>query len=502
MSDNAMSWNVCFEPQSENVTCIDLRSTATASVLETLAEQNSNDDYGDEYDSLSNATWQLCWRQLQSIIAVQSVVLVCSFPMKMFYKRYVKTPSGLGRLHLWKNKILGDTYQDPEWPYAYYPIALAISNFFLSAMTVYFWIVKTYRQTVDEWMLNTEYAISCVFMTHYLANMLKSEFALSYVLDIDSGIDLWTIVPVVVQRRLNTWLSWSYFRVYCLFKYFKVLMAMGWNPMELSEVTQEIIAAFFKFLTLVTILSGTMFIFEVLGPVKGFEDKFISTGMGDISFMSMFYFMLTTISTVGYGDLSPVTMLGRLLTFICVVVGVAFFSVETGRILDLQRRENNGGGRYKPSKATKTAHAVICGGAVDSSSLTILNSIFEELCNPSVCGGEELTPDVVLLGTRSLSSALRKCIQKKSVYARRVYTLKGSPFDEEDMERARVKQCAMLFILPDLTSQDPDKEDHNQILIASAMLKTWKERQAAEARLLRASLVKGARGRARDILKG
>eukprot|EP00854_Cymbomonas_tetramitiformis_P006212 gene6212-7444_t len=371
--------------------------------------------------------------------------------------------------------VLGDAYQRPDWPYAYFPIALAILNFFFSAITVYFWIVKTYRQTVDEWMLGIEYAISGFFMMHYFANMLKSEFALSYVLDIDSGIDLWTIVPVMVQSQLNTWLSWSYIRVYCLYRYFKALMAIGYNPLELSDVTEQMIGSFFKFLTMVTILSGTMFVFEVLGPIKGFEDKFIATEMGDISFMSMFYFMLTTISTVGYGDLSPVTLLGRFLTFICVINGVFFFSVESGRILELQKRESQGGGRYKPVNVTKTSHAVIIGGAVENSSITILSSVLEELCNPSVCGGEEFTPDVVLLGNRDLSVGLRDIISKKSAYMKRVYTLTGTAFEEEDMQRARVKQCAMLFILPNQATADPDKEDQHQILLASAVLKVHPE---------------------------
>ncbi|KAK3256286.1 hypothetical protein CYMTET_34566 [Cymbomonas tetramitiformis] len=409
------------------------------------------------------------------IIITQSIVLILSFPLKIFYKRFIKTPSGLGRFHLLKNKVLGDAYQRPDWPYAYFPIALAILNFFFSAITVYFWIVKTYRQTVDEWMLGIEYAISGFFMMHYFANMLKSEFALSYVLDIDSGIDLWTIVPVMVQSQLNTWLSWSYIRVYCLYRYFKALMAIGYNPLELSDVTEQMIGSFFKFLTMVTILSGTMFVFEVLGPIKGFEDKFIATEMGDISFMSMFYFMLTTISTVGYGDLSPVTLLGRFLTFICVINGVFFFSVESGRILELQKRESQGGGRYKPVNVTKTSHAVIIGGAVENSSITILSSVLEELCNPSVCGGEEFTPDVVLLGNRDLSVGLRDIISKKSAYMKRVYTLTGTAFEEEDMQRARVKQCAMLFILPNQATADPDKEDQHQILLASAVLKVHPE---------------------------
>ncbi|KAK3266266.1 hypothetical protein CYMTET_25097, partial [Cymbomonas tetramitiformis] len=425
----------------------------------------------DEIYAVEGASWTAIWDQVVYIIGTQSAVLALSYPLRWWYQHFAKTRTGLGKLHLLKNKVLGDAYNPPVWPYAYFPIILAIANFFLSAVTVYFWVVKTYRQTVDTWMLNIEYTISTFFMLHYLVNMVKNEFSLGYVVNIDSGIDLWTIVPVLMQGSvINTWLSWSYIRVYCLYRYFKRLMAIGYNPFEMTDVTEQIISSGLKFLTMTIILSGTMFIFEVLGPIKGFEDQSISTGMGDISFFSMFYFMLTTISTVGYGDLSPVTMLGRCLTFICVLNGVVFFSVESGRVLELQRREDSGEGRYKPRRK-HSRHVVICGGAVENSVVNILSSILEELTNPSVCGGEEFVPDVVLLGSRELSPALRTLIREHGTYKKAVYTLRGTAFEDADTERCRLKDAKMLFILPNMNTERSDKEDRYGILLASTVLK-------------------------------
>lgn len=50
---------------------------------------------------------------------------------------------------------------------------------------------------------------------------------------------------------------------------------------------------------------------EFLGDIESFHDRFLPSGMGDISFHQMCYFVTVTISTIGYGDFSPKTILGR-----------------------------------------------------------------------------------------------------------------------------------------------------------------------------------------------
>ena len=54
--------------------------------------------------------------------------------------------------------------------------------------------------------------------------------------------------------------------------------------------------------------------------------------MGDISFYQMTYFVFVTISTVGYGDYSPVTVIGRFLIIFVIMGGVVFFSNQTAYV--------------------------------------------------------------------------------------------------------------------------------------------------------------------------
>jgi voltage-gated potassium channel Kch len=57
--------------------------------------------------------------------------------------------------------------------------------------------------------------------------------------------------------------------------------------------------------------------------------------MGSIDFYSVFYYTFVTISTVGYGDFSPRTLIGRIFVVFVILGGVAFFSVETGNFINI-----------------------------------------------------------------------------------------------------------------------------------------------------------------------
>ena len=87
----------------------------------------------------------------------------------------------------------------------------------------------------------------------------------------------------------------------------------------------------------------------------------MQSGMGRISFFQMCYFAFITISTVGYGDYSPKTFLGRLFIFFATVGGVAFFSVVSIDFLELQRLEASGKGKYRPSprRGMRNGHILV-----------------------------------------------------------------------------------------------------------------------------------------------
>ena len=49
-------------------------------------------------------------------------------------------------------------------------------------------------------------------------------------------------------------------------------------------------------------------------------------------YLTSFYFIITTFSTVGYGDIYPITMGGKIFTFFILLIGVGVVTVPAGLV--------------------------------------------------------------------------------------------------------------------------------------------------------------------------
>ena len=117
---------------------------------------------------------------------------------------------------------------------------------------------------------------------------------------------------------------------------------------HLEEFTRAIIRFAVRFIVVVMLFSGGMYMVETLGEVSWLIDVTMQTDMGDTSFFSLCYFTFVTISTVGYGDYSPTTVFGRLFVIIVILGGVCFFSLETGNLMSIVKLAEQGRGRFTP----------------------------------------------------------------------------------------------------------------------------------------------------------
>ena len=80
-------------------------------------------------------------------------------------------------------------------------------------------------------------------------------------------------------------------------------------------------------------------------------------------FKSIWY-VTVTASTVGYGDLLPVSFMGKVTGIVIIVVGVQFFLSKINMILTLLRSYRQGHGRFSP----RTCDHVIVTGALHPAS--------------------------------------------------------------------------------------------------------------------------------------
>ncbi|MBZ5202756.1 NAD-binding protein [Planomicrobium chinense] len=159
------------------------------------------------------------------------------------------------------------------------------------------------------------------------------------------------------------------------------------------------------------------------------------------------WFTMTTMLTVGYGDLFPVTALGRIYTIVFLyIVGIGLFAAFIGKAIDsitLYRRQKESGGLVYEGKN----HIVIIDWSHKAE-----NAIKEILArDPKV--------EIVVIDT----------IDKAKEVHERIHYIKGRATDGDVLNKANVKQADALLIFSDDKIEDQVLADGKSLMIACAV---------------------------------
>ena len=135
-------------------------------------------------------------------------------------------------------------------------------------------------------------------------------------------IDLLTILPFLLERFLPYPLDLRFLRVFRLLRMLKLTRYTSATSTLLKVLTREwqiIFASVFVMLLLVVLTASLGYLFEHDAQPDKFEN-----------IPQSIYWAVVTLASVGYGDISPVTPMGRILTVILALVGIGIFAIPAG----------------------------------------------------------------------------------------------------------------------------------------------------------------------------
>lgn len=172
-------------------------------------------------------------------------------------------------------------------------------------------------------LVAAEWIFTAIFTVEYVVRLLCVGKPLRYAVSFYGLVDLLAVLPtylsllfpgsqsLLVIRALRLL---RIFRVMKLTRYLVEARALG---TAMVESRPKIVVFLTTVLVTVTIVGATMYLVE--GPENGFTS--IPTSM---------YWAIVTMTTVGYGDISPKTALGQILASGLMVLGYALIIVPTG----------------------------------------------------------------------------------------------------------------------------------------------------------------------------
>ena len=135
-------------------------------------------------------------------------------------------------------------------------------------------------------------------------------------------IDLLAILPFLLESFLSQHLDLRFLRVFRLMRMLKLTRytsALETLYKVVKREWQVIFASVFVMMLLVVLTASLGYLFE--HPAQ--PDKFENIPQS-------IYWAVVTLASVGYGDISPITPMGRLLTVILALVGIGIFAIPAG----------------------------------------------------------------------------------------------------------------------------------------------------------------------------
>jgi len=170
-----------------------------------------------------------------------------------------------------------------------------------------------------------EWIITGIFTVEYFTRIWLTLRPIKYIFSFYGLIDLLAILPTFLGYFIGGGQSLIVIRALRLIRVFRILkltnytragrliIAALWN-------SKEKLGIFITFVIILTIIIGTI-MYLIEGPKNGFTD--IPTSI---------YWAIVTLTTVGYGDISPLTGFGKFFSSLVMILGYAIIALPTGII--------------------------------------------------------------------------------------------------------------------------------------------------------------------------
>ncbi len=168
-----------------------------------------------------------------------------------------------------------------------------------------------------------EWAFTLAFTVEYVARLACVRHPLRYARSTFGIIDLLAVLPTYVAVLVPGVHALIDVRVLRLLRLFRILK-LGAYVAEYGALGRALAASrrkilvFMSFVLLVVLVMGTL-MYVVEGPANGYTS--IPVGV---------YWAITTMTTVGFGDIAPKTDLGRMIASLMMLVGWGTLAVPTG----------------------------------------------------------------------------------------------------------------------------------------------------------------------------
>lgn len=222
----------------------------------------------------------------------------------------------------WREKIHEIIFEaDTGWGKAF--DVVLILSIFASVIAVMLDSVGSISERYGQWLFVAEWSFTVLFTVEYILRMICVRKPMLYARSFYGIVDLLSVLPTYLALFLadaKYFLVIRILRVLRIFRIFKLASYLGEASMMMEALknSRTKISVFLYTVILLVVIFGSL-IYVIEGAENGFT-----------SIPKSIYWAIVTLTTVGYGDISPQSPLGQFLASCIMIMGYGLIAVPTG----------------------------------------------------------------------------------------------------------------------------------------------------------------------------
>lgn len=222
----------------------------------------------------------------------------------------------------WKHKVHEVIYEADTPMGKWFDILLFIL-IIISVLLVMLESVKWIDATYHRSLFVFEWIITILFTIEYIARIVTIKKPWKYIFSFYGIIDFLSTIPLYLSYILvgsQVFLAVRALRLLRIFRILKLVQFLG----EASQLRKALkdsrakITVFLFAVFIIAVIMGTL-MYYIEGEEAGFT-----------SIPTSIYWTIVTLTTVGYGDIAPITPQGQLIATMIMLLGYGIIAVPTG----------------------------------------------------------------------------------------------------------------------------------------------------------------------------
>ncbi|RTG86138.1 potassium large conductance calcium-activated channel subfamily M alpha member 1 [Schistosoma bovis] len=265
-----------------------------------------------------------------------------------------------------------------------------------------------------------DFTMNIFFLLHFIVRLIASSDVLLFWIEWYSILDYLTVPPTIIGFFIKrTWIGFRFVRIFRLCNLPEVLnnlnVIKSASSLRMCQLCTLFISIWFAG-------AGCFSLFENTGNFFGSNTYNVSQ---HLPYTASLYYIIVTMSTVGYGDIVPQTYMGRVFISLFILFALATFASAIPEIVDMFFNVSKYSGVYQ--KPEGKSHIVVCGDITTDSVRTFLNDFLHE---------DRQRSDVEV----------------------------GTVMDHNDLQRVKMESADACLILASATTKDPYQTDAANIM--------------------------------------